>query len=645
MKDKSVYYLLFISISIFLLQSCRKEQDVINKIKTDLCIDTLLSRSNKTELSSNVRISNADSAIILARESKNDSILFNAFKNKVNLLDELGDNNSSFKFNHEVKDWALNHSDKKYLASAYFNLGNYFYYNYKSDSAYYYFNKSKDLYRTLKDKEGLTKNSINIAMILNDVASYFQSEKSSLEALEYIKKEPNHPYLTPIYNNLAVSSGSLLNYKEELYWYDKALALTDDPYYTASIKHNKGVAYILLKEYDKAIAIFSSIQNDAIVNENLGLKARIIDNLSYAKWRKNNNENVINGYDEAVAIFNKIEDYFGLSTTLDHLIEYYKEKDPEKALNYAKEKYNITKKSNNTEGRLNSLKQIISLNPDKNNIKEYISLSDSLQHLNSNSKYQFAKLEFDVDANREKVTFLTLENTQKELKLEQAKLSIIITVAIIVIGIILFIFYFYYIRQKRKQELIKATYDTEVALSQKLHDELANDLFSTLTLVDSIPFNNDQVKGKLIHNLNHIYSQTRRISRENNTIDLANFKSELDTMLGSYKSDDVNIITRGIEDILWHRKEDEVKYVIYRVLMEFMINMKKHSNCSLVVIKFEKEGKNLIINYVDNGTGIDISEYSKRNGIKNVENRIKGINGTINFDFTKGYRVTLTIPV
>lgn len=647
MKIRTILKYLLASIFLILLFNCNKNkvENIKNQVTDSSSIPTLIEEANDNNLPYKSRIQRLDKAISLAKEINNDSLEFRALESKMYLLSELGMKESALKLNHEILKRSKDLKNNKYIANSYFLFGNYYYEEYNTDSAYYYFNKSKDEFIKLKDKDGIAKNSINLAMILNDVASYFESEKLSLEALNQVKHNQNHPFLTPIYNNLAVSSGSLLNYKEELYWYDKALELTDDPYYIISINHNKAVAYTLLKDYDKAIYILEKIKHDDILKQYPNIKARILDNLSYAKWLKNNNADVIDDYNEAVNIFIETEDNFGLSSVYDHLFDYYKKIDTKKALDYAYKKYQITESSNNTEGKVNALKRIIVLNPNQKDIEKFIDLSDSLQHINSNSKYQFAKLEYDVDENRNKVYTLSLENANKEINLQRAKVSIIIAVASLVIGIIIFLSYWYNIKQRLKQETLETIYETEVKFSQKLHDELANDLFTTITLVESIAFENTELKNKLIHNLDHIYSQTRNISRENNIIDTTNFKQELDIMLGSFKSEQVNVLSKGIESINWDKIENQIKILIYRVLMELMTNMKKHSDCSLVVLNFQQEAdQTLDIKYVDNGTKIIDENKIHKNGLKNVENRIIQLNGSINFDGSKGFRVFIKIP-
>ncbi len=80
-------------------------------------------------------------------------------------------------------------------------------------------------------------------------------------------------------------------------------------------------------------------------------------------------------------------------------------------------------------------------------------------------------------------------------------------------------------------------------------------------------------------------------------------------------------------------------------MQELMVNMRKHSSCSLVVIGFEAYKKGIEINYSDNGIGCsDLLNLKK--GLQNAENRILSINGTITFETetNKGFKAKLKIP-
>ena len=102
-----------------------------------------------------------------------------------------------------------------------------------------------------------------------------------------------------------------------------------------------------------------------------------------------------------------------------------------------------------------------------------------------------------------------------------------------------------------------------------------------------------------------------------------------------------------MDTIFWCSFNSNKKTIIYRVIQELLVNMKKHSQCSLVVITFNKNQNKLQIEYSDNGIGVVMDKINLKNGLQNVENRILSINGTITFDTksNKGFKTSFTVPV
>ena len=148
-----------------------------------------------------------------------------------------------------------------------------------------------------------------------------------------------------------------------------------------------------------------------------------------------------------------------------------------------------------------------------------------------------------------------------------------------------------------------------------------------------------------MESLDTIYQRARNISNENKEINTGeNFIEQLKHMINTYATDKTNIIlnSTALNDV---KLNAEVKIVVYRVLQELMVNMKKHSNCALVMISFKETSSALEITYSDNGKGTD-NQLQIKNGLQNVENRIFSINGTITFDTEpeKGFKVKIKIP-
>ena len=102
----------------------------------------------------------------------------------------------------------------------------------------------------------------------------------------------------------------------------------------------------------------------------------------------------------------------------------------------------------------------------------------------------------------------------------------------------------------------------------------------------------------------------------------------------------MNIISRNLSAVNWDQYSREKKLTVYRVLQELMTNMKKHSEAGLVAVQFAQQGKKLTVTYFDNGKG---STLEAGNGLRNTENRMENINGSISFETSpgNGFKATL----
>ena len=153
----------------------------------------------------------------------------------------------------------------------------------------------------------------------------------------------------------------------------------------------------------------------------------------------------------------------------------------------------------------------------------------------------------------------------------------------------------------------------------------------------------EKSNDELLDDIEQIYNKTRDISKEHSVIDLqGDFEDILNDLILSYNNANTNVIAKGISKVGWDVVSELKRVTIYKVLQELLINMKKHSKASVVVLTFDVNRKTILINYSDNGIGCDLK---KGTGLQNVENRIVSINGTITFDseINKGFKVKLTV--
>lgn len=164
-------------------------------------------------------------------------------------------------------------------------------------------------------------------------------------------------------------------------------------------------------------------------------------------------------------------------------------------------------------------------------------------------------------------------------------------------------------------------------------------MFQVMTQLQRTP----KVSEKVIDDLDQIYSKTRDISLEYSALDVkGDFKVLLQDLLLSFNSDAVNVITKGIAEVHWESVSEIKKTAIYKVMQELMINMKKHSLASVAVVAFNETRKKISISYNDNGIGCVLK---KNTGLRNVENRIASVKGSLIFEseIKKGFKVKITV--
>ncbi|MBF4493389.1 ATP-binding protein [Flavobacterium sp. MR2016-29] len=517
------------------------------------------------------------------------------------------------------------------------------------NSAFYNFNKSKIAFETLKDSANIVYNLIQMASIQQINGDYYGSKETLTEALPFVTKK--NVYSASINNFFGIADKELAIYNDAIYYYKEAIKDCTDSISKQSPLNNIAVVYIQQKKYDKAILILESILSKKILNDNSlkTTKARVTDNLGYAYFKKGINNKGFLLMNEGFDLRKEINDSYGTLQSNLHLAEYFINTDPKKTNQYALDAYNEATKLNTIDERLDALSLLISNNYKNQSTKyakKYITLSDSIIKIRNNFKNKFAKIKYDSKKEKDENQKLRLEKAENLLELQEAKYQRILFASGIIILFFALIYLRKYYRNKSRVEKIKTAYDTETRIAKDIHDELANDVFHAITYTQTQPLTNESSKETLLQKLDHIYNRVRGISRENNDIDTgANYPNNLKEMLSTYNSSNTNVIINNIEKVNWDLVEDLKKIAIQRVLHELMVNMKKHSEASIVVVKFESNSNILFINYTDNGKGHEKTQIIK-NGLQNMENRILANKGTITFDTEpdKGFKVKITLP-
>jgi signal transduction histidine kinase len=522
-------------------------------------------------------------------------------------------------------------SIKKY--EEYTNKGYDYFEKNQFDSAFVYFDKSKIYSSKTNKKNTIVYPIIMISEIQRIKNDYYGCEESLTEALKYVDKNTDIIYLAFIYNNFALSYSEQADYKEALKYYKLSLKIA--PTLKAKLIVQNNIAYNYLKQskFQEAKNILESIKNNDSLKKEPIEYARVLDNLGYTKFKLN----YINGIDDltkAKKIRVEKNDAIGLTASSMHLAEYYESSNLDLAKTYALEAFNYATLAENQDDKLEALQYLSKVSTGEKSKKYALrsfNLNDSIKTVKQQAKNQFAKIKYDSKK--------AIEESQKQKQLKEYFIFGIIILS--VFGIL----FYYQIKKRNKRKLKETAYLTETRIAKKLHDELANDVHNAIAFAETQDLYIDANKDFLLENLETIYIRARNISNENKDIDTGeNYLEKLKAMIASYGSNEINVIlnTSSFDD---KNLNKEIKIAIYRVLQELMVNMKKHSHCSIVSIGFKSNMKSLEINYSDNGIGCS-NLLNLKNGLQNVETRIFSIHGTINFDTEpeKGFKVKIEIP-
>lgn len=505
--------------------------------------------------------------------------------------------------------------------------------NAKFDSAFYYYQKTKVFCHSQNDFNNIIYPILMMSEIQRLKNDFSGSEETVTEAIKYLKKDTKKSYYTFIYNNLGLAYLEQSNYNEANKYYYKSLEITSDELSKCIIKNNIAYNYINQGNYIEAREVLELLR----INDSLKINpieyARVIDNLGYVLC-KLNDKKAFDYLIQSKQLREKNQDIIGLTSSYMHLAEYYQKVDLDVAKNHALKAYEMAEKTNNPDDKIEALQFLTKLS-DGIEAKEYaietFKLNDSIQTARQQAKNQFAKIKYDSKQ--------ALEELEKQKQLKEFS----------VIGIILLFgigtFAYYRIKKRNRKKIKETAYQTETRIAKKLHDELANDVHNTIAFAETQDLENRLNKDTLLENLETIYNRTRNISNENKDIDTGElYLEKLKAMLATYNSSNRNVIV-NVDSFNHLKTSEEVKVVVHRVLQELMVNMKKHSQCSLASISIKSNKKSLQINYSDNGIGTD-NLLNLKNGLQNAENRILSINGTINFDTApeKGFKVKIEIP-
>lgn len=505
-------------------------------------------------------------------------------------------------------------------------------FNEGNDSAFYYFNRSAN---RSTDSLQVAMAYTYMAIIQSYAGDNWGSQETLLRALTLLREnsERDRHVLLSCYNQLANANLNMKNYEVALTYYDKTLALIEDKAFKWITLNGKAVVYQKMKQFDRALAIYDTILNDTITSPKE--YARVLTNQAYTRWLKDPAYPADKEMKEALQIREREQDQWGLNTSYARLSDYYTASRPDSAFFYAGKMLSIAKQLNSADDELEALQKMIPLSSVtgmKNYFERYRFLDDSLQSSRNNAKNQFALIRYETEKHKTENLGLQKENAEKRLDLITQRVSFAAALVILII-----IFWWY---RKRKQQAVR---EQQFKTSQKVHDVVANGLYSIITKIEH---DRDIQKEQLLDDLEMLYDRSRDISYEPVLSSPQEYHEEIARLIKSFGADNTAVSIAGNTPELWSLLPVKAKNEIKHILQELMVNMKKHSGAQNVGIKFTQQEDRVEIRYTDDGVGLP-QGFSYGNGFASTENRIKSIGGQLSFgqSAAAGLTIQMFIPI
>lgn len=459
--------------------------------------------------------------------------------------------------------------------------------------------------------------SIEMAKIQTRFGDYAGADSLLTQTLSYLK---DTLYRSNVYAALGNNFSEQHDYVNARHYMERALALKTDAKDQLLLRNNIGYLYLQAQDYPRALSYYSKLIQTPGLDTIPDCYAKIRDNQAAAGLYLNHPQTKA-WLDRAYRLRDSLGNPLELTASTMHYAAYYlRQGQRDSAVIWAQKAYGYATQLHHPEDRLEALRYLIQALPNakaKEPMEHYLRLSDSMDVVRSKAKVYFTSVIYDAN----------LVRKENERFRSQLQLLLIAAGVLVCVGGV----YFINQRLRLRNRILRATYETELRLSKKVHDELANDVFKTLSFVENQTPDSPNKEAVLDH-LEEIYQRTRFLSRSTGAIETGlTFKEELLELMAGFSSPTVAVIALNVERIDWNLIATTSKITLYRVLQELLVNMKKHSGANRVQITFETSKHQLVVHYEDNGIGMPTG-VSPKNGLVNVENRILTLGGSISFE-------------
>jgi len=575
------------------------------------------------------------------------------------------------------KHLAKQHQNIEWLADAYDNLGDIYFYEQVADSTDYYYKSAFDLWSALGDRVRIGISLVNMSNIMRLYMRPDSTLALLLKALVIFETEEDDNYISQTLANIAATYNDIGNFKKHDEYAFKALSIQERSGSSSAL----GITFINLclsmksqghfseaVEYGEcAINVFREIDNPYLLTTALVKSAE-------ALLEKGEKERAIQYINEAILYADQIGSIWLKIETLRARANFYMQSG-----NYAKAKLDAEEALTIMDTiNVSKMEQVYIFDllttlsictNEKEDAQRYLKQYKEIKNILQQEKWteQISEMETKYETEKKQ---LKINAFEKEKKLF---LGLILTGGIVLfLALAVFIFLWQWTVQKKslavqqklfteqqlkqlekEKQLIaaQAALDGENAERIRLAKDLHDGLGSMLSLVkitlpnmeSGVVIEAEDVErfNKALTMLDNSINEMRRLAhhmmpeslvRNGFKTSLSDFCLSIDTVEFHYFGND-------------QRMNSKLEIMMYRAAHELINNALKHAKASQIKVQLVQEDERVSLIVCDNGKGFDTKKKFKGMGLENIRNRVEAYNGTMTLYSSIGNGTEVNIEI
>lgn len=549
------------------------------------------------------------------------SMLYSGFVHSDN-----GRYDSSLVFFEKAMPFAVKDNNQRAIGQVYINSANSYHFKGDYETATKLYLKGIPIFEKLKDSNAVSQSYQNLTGLYANIKNYKLEEVYLKKAIQY-SRSSNKEQLGLLYGDFGLFYVRKNDFKQALYYFKKTEALAK-------------------QDSSKALAFFSQ--------RNLGEYYRLSGDYKRA----------IPYYEKALALRTALNDAFQEADLLYILGGLYlNEKNYQKALSFAQQSLELSKKISAREIIYRSQKRLAAVyyalkQPDKayHLLEQSYTLRDTVFDENHMKQISLIQTQFETEKKDKAIANQQAQLKKNEVELLKRKTTTALAIAAIIAltFLSLGIWLFFHQRQKFKnKEIVALQQQQEITkleslidgeekerrrIAQELHDGINGDLSAIKFRILGIDESNlsDEDKENLtttVEMIDQSCAQVRSISHNLMPASIIDFGlvetvQQYCSKIGSAHPLELDFQYFGNQAVLPKKAET----VIYRIIQELINNIIKHSEATTALVQMNFHENELSIAVEDNGVGFDPKTAKNGLGLKNIESRIQLLKATLDID-------------